>query len=61
MGKLDELLLKLRECTNNNEENLTCLSKLETIRLVDYLDKLEDENTILRTFADRNIQINVNK
>ena len=60
MEKIDDILLKLREFAENDHENtIISLKKINAIRLIDYIDKLEDEEILLKALIAKNIQVEI--
>lgn len=57
---VDDIIDKLRKHANNGKKNENILvSKISLVRIVDYIDKLEDENFLLKVVATRDININL--
>lgn len=57
---VDDIINKLRKHANNGKQNENVLvSKISLVRIVDYIDKLEDENFLLKVVATRDININL--
>lgn len=60
MTDVDDIINKLRKHANNGKQNENILvSKILLVRIVDYIDKLEDENFLLKIVATRDININL--
>ena len=57
---VDDIINKLRKHANNGKQNKNIVvSKISLVRIVDYIDKLEDENFLLKVVATRDININL--
>ena len=57
---IEDVVNNLRKFTESDKKGEFCLlNKVSAIRIVDYIDKLEDENLLLRTIENRQININL--
>lgn len=62
MERIDEILTKLREFAERNVEGTRIEIKMQdVIRIVDYIDKLEDAEMYLKMILSNNsTQVNIN-
>lgn len=57
---IEDVVNNLRKFAESDKKGEFCLlNKVSAIRIVDYIDKLEDENLLLRTIENRQININL--
>lgn len=60
MDKVTELIENIRLVAENaSDDSYLEINKINTIRLYAYIEKLEDENEILRHTINRDININI--
>lgn len=61
MEKIDEILVRLRDFAEDNaEDTMINIKKIDVIRLIDYIDKLEDKELLLNVLISKNVEININ-
>ena len=62
MERIDEILTKLREFAERNIEDTRIEIKMQdVIRIVDYIDKLEDAEMYLKMIlSNKSTQVNIN-
>lgn len=62
MERIDEILIRLKEFAEHSEsDTIISIRKNDVIRLVNYIDKLEDKEMLLNILINKNIEININK
>ena len=60
MDKTDEIIDELRKFSEMIEEDIyQTISKENAIRIIAYINKLEDENLLLKFLATKEININI--
>ena len=62
MERIDEILIKLREFAEHSAEDTRIeIKKIDIIRLIDYIDKLEDIEMYFKLILNTKTQINIEK
>ena len=62
MDETEKVIDDIRKFTELREDNVVShIRKTSAIRLINYIDKLEDENFLLKSTLSKNIVININK
>ena len=60
MDKVTELIELVRHAAeNDSDDSYVMINKMDSIRLYAYIEKLEDENEILKHTINRDININI--
>ena len=60
MDKVTETIESLRQIAeNDSDDSYLMVTKIDAIRLYAYIEKLEDENEILRHAINKDININI--
>lgn len=61
MDETERIINEIRNYTEMEKDNVMVqLKKTSAIRLIDYIDKIEDENILLMSMLNRNIEVNIN-